>query len=363
MDSKKYSNAKLFISITNSILIFLFIYLFIRLGSSRELLSAIQIISHGVYLQLILFVVLFGAGISFFTLPLKYYSEFYLEHKYNLSNQNFGQWIWQNAKALVIGSLIGLPVAVFFYFTLIKFGSLWWLPFSILMFIITVVLAKFVVVIILPLFYKISKVENQLLKEKILTLAENAGMKVENIFSFDMSKETKKANAAFTGLGKTKRILLADTLLSGFSEEEIETVIAHELGHYKYRHITKNIFITAAVSFLTFYLISVFYDASLSWFGFEERTDIAALPILILWAMIISLVISPMTNVISRRFEYEVDRYAVNSTGLKDVFVNVLNKLTKQNLGDENPHPLVEFLFYSHPSIKKRISRLTLNTD
>ena len=173
-----------------------------------------------------------------------------------------------------------------------------------------------------------------------------------------MSKNTKKANAAFTGIGKSKRILLGDTLLEGYSADEIETVIAHELGHYKMKHIIKNIIIGTASSFLTLFLIAYLYNLSLPWFGFTSIVQIAAIPLLSLWAMIIGLILNPLSNLLSRKFEYEADEYAVKSTNKIETFISTLEKLTDQNLGDREPHPLVEWFFYSHPSIKNRVAAL-----
>jgi len=196
------------------------------------------------------------------------------------------------------------------------------------------------------------------LKEKIKTLGQKAGIKVENVYKFNMSKNTKKANAAFTGLGKTKRIILGDTLLSNYSIEEIETVIAHELGHYKKKHIVKNILIGTASSFLTLFIIAFLYQNSLSWFGFESIKQVAALPLLALWSMLIGIIQSPLGNILSRKFEYEADEYAVIETKNPLAFKNTLEKLTDQNLGDKDPHPFVEWFFYSHPSIKNRINAI-----
>src|SRR5690606_38385913 len=131
-------------------------------------------------------------------------------------------------------------------------------------------------------------------------------------------------------------------LLENYSENEIETVIAHELGHYKKKHIVKNIFIGTISSFLTLFLIAFFYWISISWFGFESIKTIAALPILSLWAMLIGLIIAPFSNIISRKFEYEADEYAVLSTKKPLEFISALEKLTDQNLGDKDPHPFVE---------------------
>jgi STE24 endopeptidase len=226
------------------------------------------------------------------------------------------------------------------------------------MFLISMVLSQLFPIVILPIFYKLIPVDNEELKMRIDKLSKDAGIKVENVFTFDMSKNTKKANAAFTGLGKTKRIILGDTLMNNFTIDEIETVIAHELGHYKYKHIIKNILFGTAASFVTFFIISILYKNSLSWFGFEGITQIAALPLLSLWAMIIGLVQTPIGNILSRKYEYEADRYAIVTTKKPDSFSRTLEKLTDQNLGDKEPHPFVEWFFYSHPSVKNRISAI-----
>ena len=174
----------------------------------------------------------------------------------------------------------------------------------------------------------------------------------------ELSKNTKKANAAFTGLGKTKRIILGDTLLDNYTEDEIETVLAHEFGHYKHKHIIKNLFIGTLSSFVTFFAIASLYEISLTWFEFKEITQVSALPILSVWAMLIGLLTTPIGNIISRKFEYEADEYAIKTTNKSEAFINTLEKLNDQNLGDKEPHPFVEWFFYSHPSVAKRKERI-----
>ncbi len=358
MDSKKYNNIKLTVGISKGILSFILILLFVATGLSFNLQNYLGSFFSNSYLLFILFVAVTGtaAGIIFF--PVNYYTEFYLEHKYNLSNQTFLKWIWEDLKTLLVSLVIGIPILLLFFYSLNKFQSLWWLPFAIILFLISVILARIVPIFVLPLFYKITPLENEDLKTRIQNLAKDAGIKVENVFKFNMSKNTKKANAAFTGIGKSKRILLGDTLLDSYSPDEIETVIAHELGHYKRKHIIKNIFIGTASSFLMLFLIAYFYGISISWFGFNSIIQIAALPLLSLWAMIIGLILTPLTNMLSRKFEYEADEYAIISTNKKDAFISTLEKLTDQNLGDREPHPFVEWFFYSHPSIKNRVAAL-----
>ncbi len=358
MDSKKYNNTKLAIGIGKAVISFILLYLFIALGYGNLLQDYIQTITENSYLVFMIFVFALGIFSSILFMPVNFYTGFYLEHKYKLSNQTFFKYVVENVKSMLVGLVIGVPILLLFFFVLNQFGDLWWLVFASAMFLISVVLSQIFPIIILPIFYKILPLNDEELKTRINNLAKSAGIKVENVFTFDMSKNTKKANAAFTGLGKTKRIILGDTLLNNYSKDEIETVIAHELGHYKHKHIIKNILFGTVSSFLTFFIISILYKNSLSWFDFESITQIAALPLLSLWAMIIGLIQSPIGNVLSRKYEYEADRYAIESTHKPESFIGTLNKLTDQNLGDREPHPFVEWFFYSHPSIKNRVNAI-----
>lgn len=359
MDSpKKYNNIKLTIGIGEGIVSFILLLLFVYLGYSLQLENFLLNYFSNSYSLFISFLLAIGIVGSVLSFPVSYYSGFYLEHKYNLSNQTFWKWILENFKGLLVSLVIGIPILLTFYYVLNTFYSLWWLPFAIIMFFISVVLSQIFPILIFPIFYKVTPIEDETLKGKIKSLGQKAGIKVENVYKFNMSKNTKKANAAFTGLGKTKRIILGDTLLDQYSVEEIVSVIAHELGHYKKKHIVKNIFIGTASSFLTLFIIALLYQNSLIWFGFDSITQVAALPLLALWSMLIGIIQTPLGNILSRKFEYEADEYAVIETKNPLAFKNTLEKLTDQNLGDKEPHPFVEWFFYSHPSIKNRIDAI-----
>ena len=359
--AKKYNNIKLGIGIGKGVFSFFAIIAFVYFGFSKELENYLSVYSENQYLILLLFLFVLGTVSSVVSSPIKYYVEFYLEHKYELSNQSIWKWLLEDFKGLLVGSAIGIPILLLFYWVMLTFGSLWWLVFSIAMFFISVVLAQLVPIIILPIFYKITPIENEEIKKRILGLAKGVGMKVANVFQFDMSKNTKKANAAFTGLGKTKRIILGDTLLDNYTEDEIETVLAHEFGHYKHKHIIKNLFIGTFTSFITFFAIASLYEISLNWFGFKEITQVSALPILSVWAMLIGILTTPIGNIISRKFEYEADEYAIKTTNKSEAFINTLEKLNEQNLGDKEPNPFVEWFFYSHPSVAKRKEKILEN--
>ena len=345
MDAKKYNNVKLGFGIGKAVVSFILVLLFVWLGYSQRLENYIALSLSNQYLLFLVFIFIIGIATSILFAPVNFYLGFHLEHKYNLSNQTFGKWLWENFKSSMVSLAIGIPVMLIFYFTMIQFADLWWLPFAIVMFFVSVVLAQIFPVLILPIFYKLTPIDNEELKTKVKLLATDAQIKIENIYKFDMSKNTKKANAAFTGLGRTKRIILGDTLIDNYSNEEIETVIAHELGHYKKKHIIKNIIIGTASSFLTLFIIAFLYENSLTWFGFSSITQVAALPLLALWSMLIGLVQMPLGNILSRKFEYEADEYAIDSTKMPQEFINTLEKLTEQNLGDKEPHPFVEWFF------------------
>ncbi len=241
-NAKKYNNIKLAVGIGEGIVSFILLLLFVYLGFSLQLENFLSNYFSNQYLLFISFLFAIGIVGSVLSFPISYYTGFYLEHKYNLSNQTFWKWILEGLKGMLVSLVIGVPILLTFYYVLNTFYSLWWLPFAIIMFFISVVLSQIFPVLIFPIFYKVTPLDNDELKQKINSLATNARIKVENIYRFDMSKNTKKANAAFTGLGKTKRIILGDTLLDKYSVEEIESVIAHELGHYQKEAYSKKYF-------------------------------------------------------------------------------------------------------------------------
>ena len=353
--AKEYSRKKIWLSISGAALFFVLTLLVVSTGISAAIEEFARGFSSNEYVVLLIFVTAFGVLESVVSFPLSYYSGFYLEHKYNLSNQTFANWMWERFKGTLVGIPIGVPILLAFFYCLKNFQEWWWLPVSGVLFFFSVVLARLGPTLIFPLFYKFQPIEDGNLKSKIIALCERVGMKVEGVFVFNLSKNTKKANAAFAGIGKSKRIILGDTLTANFTDDEIVTVFAHELGHYKLKHIRTMMLIGTLSTFLGLYLTAQVYAASLAWFGFSSIDQIAALPLLTLWLGIYSLVTSPLSNAVSRKHEREADRYAVELTSNKSAFANALRKLATTNLADTEPHPLVEFLFYSHPSIEKRI--------
>lgn len=353
--AKAYNRIKLSTGIASAVLSFVVLLWLVVNGTTKTLGEAAQQWTSNPYLALLLFAFVVGLIQSVVTLPLGFYSGYYVEHKFHLSNQTIWRWAWERLKGLLVSLPIVMGILLLLYYCLSAFGGLWWLPVSIGITFVSVLLARIAPVVILPLFYKLTPLENESLNERILSLCTSAGVRIDGIFSFNLSKNTKKANAAFTGIGKAKRIIMGDTLLKEFNEDEIETVFAHELGHYTYHHMRAGIVVSTVSTFVGLLVTSVLYGWSLHLFGFTSITELGALPLLALWLSLFGLVTSPLGNILSRHHERQADEYAVRKTGKKESFVSALRKLASMNLADPEPHPLVEFLFYSHPSIGKRI--------
>ncbi len=355
-DFKKYNRIKIIIRVGQTVFFFAGLIVMLACRWNYSLYSAMENLKYSSLLSFLMFVYIMDIIVTVITFPVAFYSGYILEHKYNLTSQKFGAWLKDEAKDFLVSFVMTLPLLLFFYYILHTFTAFWWLPFGVILFFFSVVMAQLYPILIFPLFHKSVPVENNDLMERISRLSEKASVRIEKILSFDMSKSTNKANAMFTGLGKTKRILLGDTLLNNFSTDEIETVIAHELGHYKHKHIVKNLITGTFVSFFSLFIISQVYAFALKFVNPGGAiTDTASLPLLLLVAMVLGLIISPIMSGISRKYEYQADKFAVVETGKYDIFADALKKLNSQNLGDPDPHPLIEWLFYSHPSINNRI--------
>ncbi|MBM4157651.1 MAG: hypothetical protein FJ216_02585 [Ignavibacteria bacterium] len=251
--------------------------------------------------------------------------------------------------------IIGTPILIGFYFTISQFGEYWWFIFGLFIFLFSLLLGRLAPLLIFPLFYKFEPLDNESLKIQISDLCLNNNISIKGIYSFNFSKNTKKANAAFTGLGKAKRIIISDTLLDNFTEDEILSVFAHEPGHYKKKHILKLIALSFVLTFSGLYAVSVLYQYFVSISGYVNIQQISALPVLALLLSGYGLLTLPISNILSRRYEREADKFSLSVIKKADIYISVLEKLSKQNLSYKTPNKIVEFLFHSHPSIEKRI--------
>ena len=353
--AKKYSRTNRTLSLTQTVIFYALLLILLFTGLSETLAGYAYSYSSNDYIALLIFIAIIGIAESLITFPLNFYSDYILEHKYGLSNQTISIYFKEKLKGLALAIVLGIPLLLAFYFILRTFPELWWLILGMFLFLISVVFGRLAPTLIMPIFYKFKPIQNESLNERIMNLSKKAGVTIQGIFTFDMSKNTKKANAAFTGMGKSKRIILGDTLVDKFNEDEIEVVFAHEMGHYTKKHIAKLVTVSTVLTFAGLYIVSLLYKSSLNYFGFENVYDIAAIPLLFLYFSLYGLVTSPITNILSRKFEWEADSYALETTRNKSAFITAMEKLADQNLADRKPNEIIEFLFHSHPSIEKRV--------
>jgi len=355
---KQYNRTKIWLSLVNFGVSLVFLLVLVTTQLSEIFAGWAIGLWGNPYGALLVFALLVGVAGSIIGFPLSFYSGYVLEHKYDLSEQSLGSYFWEKSKGILVGAAIGIPVLLLFYYFLRTYGNGWWLPTAVLMFILTILLSRIAPKVIMPLFYDFEPIEREDLKTRIAQLAESVGLSVEGIFQFNLSKETKKANAAFTGIGKAKRVILGDTLLENFSDDEIMSVVAHELGHFKEKHIWKLSGIGTVFTFVGLYLVSRLYAYIVSVTAFESITSLAALPLITLLLIVFNFLVGPIQNALSRHYERQADDYSISLFEQPEITVKSLEKLAEQNLADPDPHPAIEFLFYSHPSISHRVSRI-----
>ena len=291
--------------------------------------------------------------------PLSFYSGFLLEHQYGLSRQSLLRWLRRYLLQNLLVVAFGLVMVMGLFAIIWWVGSAWWLVAAGASFVVTVLLGQFIPVFILPLFYKIEQLENEDLSERFEQLARGTSLRLEGVYRMQLSSETSKANAMLAGLGRTRRVLLGDTLLDDFSPDEIEVVLAHEIGHHVFHHITKLILVGLVYSAISFFLcdriMRVWISANDGSFDYAQ-VPVAALPLLLLVVTVFSLLLSPLRNYVSRQFENQCDRYALRVTSKHEAYRTAFSKLAKLNKSDPDPHPLEVILFHDHPPIADRLA-------
>ena len=308
------------------------------------------------WLQILTVGVVVAVGLEILTLPISYWSGFVVEHRFGLSTQSLGGWIWKKVKGYIVGAILGLLLMSGLYGLIWSTGPYWWLWAAGGWLLLGLVMGHLVPVLILPLFYKVTRLDDVQLLERLRRIAEGTGLTVEGVYRLVLSKETRKANAALAGLGNTRRVLLGDTLLEQFTTEEIEVVFAHEVGHHVHRHLIKNVVLSVFFAGAGFWVVDRVLASISDQLGYAGIGDPRALPLILLVLSLFGLILSPLQNGISRFFERQCDRYALDRTGLRESYRSAFIKLARVNKSDPDPNPLVVWLFYSHPPIRQRVA-------
>lgn len=294
------------------------------------------------------------------SLPLSWYRGHVLERKFGLSRQSGRAWLARHLKQLALSVVFSTAMVLLLYAIIWWIGPWWWLVAAAGFFVISVVLGQLAPVLILPLFYKVERLDDPALGERLARRAEGTGLSIEGVYRMELSSETVKANAMLAGLGRTRRVILGDTLLAQFSPEEIEVIFAHEIGHHVHRHIGQMMLLGLVFSLAAFGVSDMalrsYVAATTGQPLVHAELPVAALPLLLWTISVFSLLVEPAQNAFSRRCERQSDRYALESTGLREAYVSAFRKLARLNKDDPHPPALEVLLFHSHPPISERLA-------
>jgi len=355
--AKQYARISRRMWLVDTLLSTLYLLAWLFFGCAKSLAGWLEKLTTNDWLLVLGFIIIFGGIASVLELPLSFYSGYVLPHRFGQSTQDLKSWVLDQLKGVMIGAPLGLVVVELVYLALRLTGGWWWLWTGAGMLLFSVILSNLAPILIMPLFNKFVPLgdEHAELAERLMKLAERAHTKVRGVFKFDMSKRTKAANAALTGLGNTRRIVLGDTLIKEFSPDEIETVLAHELGHHVHKDLPILLAFGTVMTLGGLYLASLGLNWAAGYFGFSGPADIAALPALGLVLGAFGLLTQPLDNAFSRWRERKADEYALQSTGNAQAFASAFVRLANQNLGEVDPEKWVVFMFYDHPPLGERI--------
>ena len=307
------------------------------------------------WLELAVLFLVLAAGYRLLTLPVAWLGGFWLPRRFGLLHQPFARWLWDAAKAALLGGGLGLAATEVVY-GLLRLTSWWWLWGAAAFLAGYTLLALVAPIWLVPLFYRLTPLPDGPLRTRLLALAGRVGVPVTGVFVVDQSRKSRTANAAVTGLGRTRRILLFDTLLQQFTPEEIEAVLAHELAHQLHGDVRRGLLVQGGLTLVAFWIA----DAALRWgagrLALDGPAAVTGLPILGLVLVIVSLAALPLANGWSRHVEWQADRFALQIIPDPGAFIASMERLAALNLADREPPRLEEFFLYSHPSIGRRIA-------
>lgn len=334
-------------------LTFLFLLALLVSGLSEEVADLVE---SSLLIEVAAYALIVFGAFTVARIPLSFYRGFVLQRRYGLLTQSFRSWLWDAVKAALVGGVIALILIGGLYLVFDLAPDWWWLIAAAGYLVFTVLLGILAPVLLVPLFFKLTPLEDEALVRRLEALAADAGVRVKGVYVIDLSSKGTTSNAVLMGLGSTRRILLADTLLSGYTQEEIEVVIAHELAHHVHRDIPKGIFVSTASALATFAAAYFLLDWLIDVFAFHGLTDVGGMPLVVLVLTAAGLVLHPLENAYSRWIESAADRYALESTGMAPQFITMMTKLTDQNLSEADPSFLTKLWFYSHPPHRERVA-------
>ena len=291
------------------------------------------------------------------SLPFDYVVGFRLPHRFGQSNQRLAGWVIDLVKSLILGACLGIPLLLGLYAVMRAWPEAWWAIAAVGYLAVSVILAVLAPVVLMPLFNRfrpLSDDRNDLV-QRLMHLSATAGRRVRGVYAFDMSRRTKSANAALVGMGRTRRIVLGDTLLDEFTTDEIEAVLAHELGHHVHADLSFGVLAGAGLMLVNLWIADALLAAAVTNGSLTSVTDPAGLPILLLAFSLLGFLTGPLENAYSRWRERQADAFSLKLTGRPQAFADAMTRLANQNLADANPPRRVVLLFGTHPPLEERI--------
>ena len=289
-------------------------------------------------------------------LPLAWYGGHVLERRYGLARDSFAGWLLDHLKATGLGLIFAWGAVALIYGAMWVTADYWWLVAGVTLAGVIMGLATLAPIVLLPLFFRFRPLDRPALVVRLQGLASRAGTAVIGVYEWAVGDKSRRANAALAGLGATRRILISDTMLADYSDEEIEVVLAHELGHHVHRDIWRGIAFESALMVLGFAVTHQVLRVAGPWFGLQGIDDLGGVPLLALTAGAVSLVLTPLALALSRRHERRADRFALELTSNPSAFISAMRRLGAQNLAEERPSRLVRWLFHSHPPLDDRLT-------
>ncbi len=353
--SQQYLKANSRFSMISASFSFALIILMLAFHGFAWLDEMVQHLSPNNYVRTLLFFGILGLGADILTLPFQLYDTFVIEEKFGFNKTTVSTFVTDKLKSWFVGGLIGGGLLLFLQWAEAAGGSVFWLIALGGVGLFTILMAMFYTSIIVPLFNKLTPLEKGELKTAIEEMAKKAGFKLADIFVMDGSKRSTKANAYFSGLGPKKKIILYDTLLDELTKEEVVAVLAHEIGHYRKKHIYKGLVLSLIQLFIMIFLLgkALTFPQFSQALGAQYMSFYMGLLAFALLYSPISFVLDIFMNLFSRKHEYQADAYA-GSQGLGKNLIDALIKLSISSLSNLQPHPLYLFFHYSHPTLLQR---------
>lgn len=355
-EAKEYQKKKIIIKLVGSAVFLTYFLMLIFSDLSLIIKGKVLQFTNSEWQVIAIYIFFILTAYDLISLPLEFYTSYTFEHKYHFCTQTVGNWFKDYLKSYILSMGFALPIVEGIYWAIRAFPTIWYLIVSVFAIMLIIILGYLSPILLTPLFFKLKKFEeDNELAQRLRRMCKKVNTKVKGVYEINFSSKTTKANAYLTGLGSTRRIVIADNLLDNFTVDEAEVVFAHELGHHIHRDILKLIFWSGLMCLGGFYFVSIILEKVSLYFRYGI-SDIVNFPILALSMSILLFLFGLPFNFYSRKREKAADEFALKTTGKVDAFITSMAKFTNRDLADAHPHPFIEFLLYTHPSISKRIN-------